>query len=108
MEIRWKKTGGGSFRMRSGKIIKPGQIFTATEDEIPVAFRNVIIPLDTLPNQEQVVEEDVPIKVVATEYKVIPRGKSKTWFDVVNAQGKVLNEKALHEEDAKKLVTAIQ
>lgn len=49
--IRWKKIGGGSFYFKD-QVIKSGQIFTATEDEIPKGFRDVIIPLDKIPPVE--------------------------------------------------------
>lgn len=96
--IRWKKTGGGHF-MFNGRIIKPGQVFTAREDQISKNFRDLCIPLDKLPPPA----EEIPIEVTKVIYTVEPRGKSKTWFDVVDARGKVINEKALQKEQAEKL-----
>lgn len=105
--IRWKKIGGGSFRMASGKIIKPGQVFTAREDEIPTAFRNVVVPLDVTLVSPVEAEPEV-VKVAKAEYTVVSRKSSKSWFDVVNAEGKVLNEKALKKEQAEELVKTLQ
>lgn len=96
--IRWKKTGGGHF-MLNGRIIKPGQVFTAREDQISKNFRDLCIPLDELPPPP----EDAPVDVIKTIYTTQPRGKSKTWFDVVDTRGKVINEKALQKEQADKL-----
>ena len=51
-EIRWRKEGGGSFRTKiNGKdrIIKPGETFRALPEEIPLAFRDVVVPLDKVP-----------------------------------------------------------
>jgi len=47
--LRWRKTGGGTFRMGNGKIIKPNQVFRAAVEDIPKAFQHMIIPLDQLP-----------------------------------------------------------
>lgn len=96
--IRWKKIGGGAF-MFNGRFIKPGQVFSAREDQIPKSFRDVCVPLDALPAPPP----PPPLEVTVTEYKVEARGKSKTWFDVVDGLGKVINEKALTKESAEKL-----
>lgn len=50
-ESRWKKTGGGSFRLKSGKIVKPNESFRAKAEDIPKAFRDILIPLDGLPEE---------------------------------------------------------
>lgn len=99
-KIRWVKQGGGSLRLH-GRIIKPGQRFTASLDEIPEGFRDVVIPLDKLPAE---VEENL----VATpaEYQLKQRGTS-TWYDVVDGKGKVLNEKALRRTDALELIKVL-
>jgi len=95
--IRWKKIGGGPLYFKN-RIIKPGQVFTARPSEISKAFRDVIIAQDEI--KSEVVP---PIEVIKGEYSVKPRGKSKIWFDVVNAKDKVVNEKALTKESAEKL-----
>lgn len=97
-KIRWKKTGGGGFIL-NGRIIKPGQVFTAYEREIPKSFRDVCVPLDELPSAKP----PPPISVKKATYTVKPRGKSKALFDVVDERGKVINEKALAKEIAQRL-----
>ena len=102
-EIMWKKVGGGSLRF-NGKIIKPGQKFPAKASEISENFRDVVIPLESIPGV--VTAPNVPdpdIKAVEVEYKAVER-KTKGWFDVVDKNGKVLNEKALKKDVAEKLV----
>lgn len=96
--IRWKKMGGGGF-LFNGHLIKPGQVFTARESDIPKAFRDLCKPLDAIP----VPPPPPPIEVTKTEYSVKPRGKSKSLFDVVDGNGKVINEKGLTKESADKL-----
>jgi len=97
--IRWKKTGRGSFRFQ-GRIIKPGETFLATPEQIPAAFRDIVYPLDSVKEKEA-----APLKVTKSVYEVKPRGKSKSQFDVVDGNGKVLNEKVLSKELAEKLVS---
>ena len=101
--IRWKKTGGGSFRPATGplkgKIIKPGEIFKCAEEDIPQAFRDVIKPLGAIPGKKPA----APIKGIEPVYEAKSRGGGG-WYDVVDAKGKALNEKALKKEVAEKLV----
>ncbi len=99
--IWWRKTGGGSFRGLKGRIIKPNEKFQAYEHEIPKSFRDVIIPLQTIPSTTKSPAPEV--KGVDPVYTVKARGKGG-WYDVVDANGKVLNEKALKKEVAEKLV----
>ena len=51
---KWRKDGRGSFRMASGKIIKPNQIFSAKESEIPEGFRNLVIQIEPGTEEESV------------------------------------------------------
>jgi len=84
--IRWKKVGGGSFRM-GNQIIKPGQVFSARLIDIPEGSRDIIVPVDKLPAD---IKED--IKAVDAAYSI--KHRSGKWYDVVNTNGKVINEKA--------------
>ena len=95
--IRWKKVGGGVFYFKN-RMIKPGQVFSARPSEISKAFLDVIKPLDEIK-----VDVPPPVIVTPTNYIVKPRGKSKTWFDVVDSKDKPVNEKALSKEQAEKL-----
>ena len=101
--IRWKKIGGGSLRFK-GRIIKPGETFKAAANEIPTGFRDVVIPLDSIPGEAPIPGKPAPvIKADVVEYKLKSRG-SGGWFDVVDINGKVLNEKALKKDVAEKLI----
>ena len=98
---RYKKIGGGSLRLNR-KIIKPGEIFMALPQDV-AKFKGMVLLLDKAP----VKETDDPIEEIKgkiTAYKVVPRGKSNTWFNVVGPNGKVLNEKALKKDTADLLV----
>ena len=98
-QIRYKKVGGGSLRMHR-KIIKPGEKFSAYPADV-AKFGNAVVPLENIPKSATEVDD---VKVIKTEYKVMPRGKSKLWFDVVGPNGKLLNEKALKKDVAEQLV----
>ena len=98
---RWKKLGGGSFRMPN-RIIKPGEIFEAPMSAIPEGFRDVIVPLDSIP--EGVAPRPVISKT--TEYSIVKREKGN-WYDVTDDKGKQINEKALSKVDAEKLVDSL-
>ena len=103
-KVRWKKIGGGSFHMvdEQGKqrIIKPGQTFAAYPHEIPQAFRDVVVALETLPEHKP----PPPLAGKDPVYKLKARSGGGGWYDVVNPNGKVLNEKALKKEEAEKLI----
>ncbi len=94
--IKWKKIGGGTFRMSSGKIIKPNQEFMATPEEIPSAFRDVIRPLDYVPDLKEI------SATVPQTYEIVHR--SYGWYDIVNSYGKKVNEKSLRKTEAETMV----
>lgn len=100
----WKKVGGGSLRI-GNRIIKPDQIFEAFPEEISPAFRNMVIPVSGNASfVEAEAQEALPTEVVKPSYEIKPRGTNNMWFDVVDGNGKVINEKALKKEVAEKLV----
>lgn len=101
--ITWKKVGGGSLRF-NGKIIKPGQTFQARPSEISQNFRDVIIPMEGVAGVPADPGKPAPpIKVDKVEYKLKSRGTGG-WYDVVDINGKTLNEKALKKDVAEKLI----
>jgi len=112
-KLRFRKIGGGSLRLKN-RIIKPGQMFKAFPEEIPSAFRDVIISVDKNVVWEKVQEQSqgkIPekalpplVEIAKPVYTVQPHGKSLFLFDVVDGKGKVLNEKSLKKEVADQLV----
>lgn len=104
---QFKKIGGGSFRLKNGKIIKPNQIFSTDPNEIPEAFSDSVIPLDP---KEEVQEDDT--KEEATEetteetnprFEILHQGSG--WYNVVNtASGKAANSKKLRADAAQELL----
>jgi hypothetical protein len=95
--IMYRKVGSGTFRTKQGKIIKPNQKFMAKPSDIPEVFKDVIVPLDDLP------DEQVHPETIGPKYEVVSKGAG--WYDVINSvTGKVVNEKGLRQADAKKLI----
>jgi hypothetical protein len=97
--INYKKTGGGSLHW-NGKLIKPGQIIRLKPEDVPENFKDILIPMEPIIEKEQ-----PPVFVVKSEYSLQPHGKSKSLWDVVDSQGKVINEKSLSKEVAQQLVS---
>jgi len=45
--MRWKKIGGGILRLKDGRVIQPGQVFEADENDISPAFRDLVEKIET-------------------------------------------------------------
>lgn len=96
----WKKVGGGSLWIRK-HIVKPGEIFKANIEDIPEAFRDVIIPWNG-EGEGEVVMDTTPTNLVPTMYSLEELENGK--FNVVNSAGKAINEKLLTKKVADQLV----
>jgi len=101
---KWQKVGGGSLRI-GNRIIKPGQIFEAFPEDISPSFRKFVIPLSGDANFKEIeTKETTIIPGVKPKFTIQPHGKSLFLFDVVDVNGKVLNEKSLKKDVAEKLI----
>lgn len=105
---RWKKVGGGSLRIGK-RIIKPNETFEANPEEISPAFRNMVVPISgdatfKTPPTKLVEQEVKKEEVTKLAYELRPKGVNKLWFDVVDSQGKTINEKSLKRDMAEKLI----
>ena len=102
-EIWWRKTGGGTHYLKkmgkSPKPIKPNQRFKAKPSEIPEGIRDIIIPLENLP-------EEKPVAVTPAGYFLKYKGSG--WYDVVDGDDKPMNEKSLRQDDAKALLESLK
>jgi hypothetical protein len=106
-KIQWKKMGGGFLRLPN-RIIKPGDIFWASINEIPSAFRDQIIPLDIndLKKGEDKPAEEIIPEVVSLYTKV--QRPDTNWYDIFDAQNKRVNEKALREDQVDDYLKSLQ
>ena len=96
-KIKWINKGG-PFTTKDKREISHGQTFMASPEDVPMGFRDVIIPMEPLP-------EERPLEVVAPQYQIVSRGPG--WFNVVDGNGKVKNEKPLKQADAKALIESL-
>jgi len=99
-KVKWRKTGGGSFRMVNGRIIKQNQVFLARPEDIPMGFRDIVIPVDALTPEE-------PLKAVFQSYEVRV-DETAGWYNVFDGQGKKLNERRMRQAAAEELVGSLQ
>jgi hypothetical protein len=107
--IWWRKKGGGSFRMKrwdegAGKfrmiIIKPKQRFLAKPSEIPVSFRDLVVPESDLPPSQP-----LPAVDARAQYELEESPEKKGMYNVVNvASRKALNANPLTAERAAALL----
>lgn len=93
--IRWQNTGGGVLFLKDGRKIKSGDVFFASPNQISLAFRDTIKPLDKMVNMDDVIEKTA----VKTTYNLVRRGAGN-WYDIVDSNNKIVSEKALQKEKA--------
>ena len=96
-KIKWINKGG-LLRTRDGQEIKRGETFMARPEDVPFLFRDVVKPIQPLPETPQ-------IEVAKPQYQIVSRGPGT--FNVVDGNGKVKNEKPLKQADAKALVESL-
>ena len=82
-------------------IIKPNQKFRAYEQEIPTAFRDIIIC--TQPEQLEEQGEPAQEEVKQPGYTVVP-DDTPGWYNIVDGQGKKVNESKLRKEQADEML----
>lgn len=126
-KARWRKLGGGVFRTVDGHRINAGEVFRANEDEIPTAFRSSFQLVneedEKQPKEEKLSthkvekkpEPEKPAKVEQTvsepeeekhqEYQKVQT--SLGWFDVIDSEGKPINEKRLRNQAADELLASL-
>jgi len=98
-EIRWRKISG-KLTLRDKTVIGPGQTFMARPEDIPKVFRDTIVPVnpDDLPNDPGF----EPVEPVKPEYSISTIGPGR--YNVLDGQGKPVNEKPMTLADAERLV----
>ena len=97
-KVHYKKIGGGTFRLANGKIIKPNQRFWAFPEQIPEGVSHVVIPVDP---------DEPTQKVTPMETTFSIQTGSPGWYNVVDQNGKQINEKQLRQKDAEALVASL-
>lgn len=105
-KVRWKKIGGGSLRL-GNRIIKPGEIFYASESELPKTFMDTLVCLDKEDLQKIKDGTKQASKISEVLYRLENDATFKGLWNVVNEEGKAINEKPLEKAIAEELLTAI-
>lgn len=110
-ELRWRKTGGGSLRLQNPyRIIKPGQTFSAKTSDIPTAFRDLVICLNT--EEEVVAAKEATAQAIMDadiQFEIVEIPEKKAWYNVVKAgEIKAINEKPMRKKDAEELVATLK
>ena len=100
------KTGKGTFRLANGKKVKPNEVFQAYPEDIPEAFRDVIKPYGQDKQVEEVFQVTGKVEDPTPIYS-IQETDSVGWWNVVDSQGKVVNENKLRKNDAEELVNQL-
>lgn len=102
--VWWRNTGGPFVAVLDGSktIIKPNERFQARISEVSRYFRDVVIPLESISEEERGL--NAPSKAPKVEYKKVSHKRSKVFFDVVGLNGKPLNGTPLSEEEADTLI----
>lgn len=103
-KVRWRKTGGGSFRLASGKIIKQNQIFDAFPHEIPLSFRDTVVPIDKKAFEQATAGPEVKPFPLQYEVKTVSPG----WYAVFDSNGKRLNDRSLRLAEAQALLEELR
>lgn len=118
-EAKYRKSGGGSFRLLE-KIIKPGQVFYAKPEDIPEAFKDVLDCLDDIQEAKEIkggpktrskLEKTLVIAEYALKLNEGASTKEKPLYDIISGEGdeeKVINESPLTKEDAEATIEALK
>jgi len=105
-KLRWQKIGGGSLRW-NGRIIKPQEIFYADKEELPVSFLDTLVCLESEEVQEAAAITSKITIIPEASYELKKADKGKNLWNVVNSEGKTLNESPLSKESAEELLIAL-
>lgn len=84
-------------RLTNGKLIKPKQKFWAFDHQIPKGSMDLLERLDDSPTPDPP-PEDTPVVVEKQDYEMNHLGGG--WYDIVDADGKKMNERALKKAEA--------
>lgn len=109
-KLRWRKVGGGSLRLNldgGNRIIKPGETFLADLEELPKAFMDTLECLDSEGLKTAVTSEKAKEAFVPVEYK-LKKVKGTDLWNLLDAEGKALNEAPLTKEAAEELLNAVK
>ena len=97
-KCKWRKKGPGTFRLGDGRKIKPNEVFFAYPHEVPAAFRDLVELVSG-----DIATDNVPI--VPTKFVIGVREDGLC--DIVDDEGKKLNDTPMEKEAAEKLLLSL-
>ena len=106
----YKKLGGGTFRLVNGQIIKPNEIFKTTPDQVPLAFKDLLIEIkpEIVPEEEEetviVPEEEEEETEVSDKPAFYIKDEGNYWFNIYSKAGKLITDTKLRKAAAEKLL----
>lgn len=104
-KLRWKKLGGGSLRWNN-QIIKPGQVFEASLEDLPKAFLESLQCLEPEKKATLVTSLEKEKQIPEVLYK-LKKIKGSDLYNLINAENKALNEEPLTLDAAEKMLAVI-
>jgi hypothetical protein len=128
--LTWKCVSDHSYLWKERKkMIKPGQIFTALEKDLPKELQTMVIPVSSTSSVDAPVAQRIydrvvnfvkpsePIEIPKTEepkppvgstyYRLKERNGGEYW-DVLDSNGKIVNEQQLTKEDAIEMIRSLR
>ena len=84
-------------------IMKPGQVFSALEQDLPPDIKANCVRVDLLP-PEPIVEES---STTPSAYRIKAR-KGGEFFDILDSKAKKVNEQPLSQEEAQAMLKSLQ
>ncbi len=104
-KTKYKKLGGGNFRLSNGKIIKPNQVFWAYPKEISPAFKKLVIEMED-PKKEPEETNDENI-ITKKDFGYALKHEGAGWFSIIDANGKKITETKMRRKDAEEALSKL-
>lgn len=95
----WRKLFNSTVRLKTGRKVKPNEVFDAFPDEIPEAFKDMF---ELVSGDPTVVER---IQVSPSKFAIGVREDGM--YDVCDDEGVAINDEPLDEVDAQRLLIAL-
>lgn len=99
----WVRTTAGNVYVNDERHTK-GEVFIADPADVPKGALDVVKRC----NKDGSLHQEPVKKAKSQTYEMQSRGKSKTWWDVLDGNGKRINDRALSKKDAAMLLKELQ
>lgn len=93
-----KDVGGGTFRLKNGYRVKPGEKFRANEDEVPPGARDLVHLMDGKTTPKEKEKKETP--QAKGQFRL--QRKGGPYWNVVSPENIVMNDKGMKFDEAEK------